>query len=168
MSINERIKLLRKSLNLTQKDFGKKISMKNGTVSWLEKEGNTVTDQNIRSICMAYDVSERWLRDGSGDMYAGAGRKSELVTWAEQVDQEGDTFAHRLANVLSQLDTSEWQALERIFDRLAARNDEPVKPTIDEKVEAYRQELLAQERGLSASTTTSASTPDDGGEENNA
>lgn len=159
MSINERVHALRMNLKLSQTDFGSKIGLTQRAVSWLEKDGNTVTEQNIHLICQVFGVSEQWLCNGTGDMYAGNQRKSELIMWAEQVDQEGDTFAHRLANVLSQLDTSEWQTLERVFDRIATRSDDkPDEPTIDEKVEAYRQELLAQAKARSAYKTTSEST----------
>ena len=43
MSINQRIKTLRKKLNLIQQDFAKKIGVQRVTISWMEKEGNTIT-----------------------------------------------------------------------------------------------------------------------------
>lgn len=70
MTINERIRALRKELKLTQKDFGTRIGLKHGTVSWMEKDGNSIIDQNISFICNAFHVNEQWLRSGEGDMYA--------------------------------------------------------------------------------------------------
>lgn len=69
MSINQRIRELRKTLGLNQSDFGEKISSKKSAVSWMEQEGNTVTDQNIRLVCAAFNINEEWLRDGTGEMY---------------------------------------------------------------------------------------------------
>ena len=69
MSINRRIKVLRKELNLIQQDFAKKIGVQRVTISWMEKEGNTITRQNIKIICDAFNVNENWLCTGEGDMF---------------------------------------------------------------------------------------------------
>lgn len=69
MSINQRIKTLRKKLNLIQQDFAKKIGVQRVTISWMEKEGNTITRQNVKIICDAFNVNEHWLRTGEGDMF---------------------------------------------------------------------------------------------------
>ena len=70
MSINQRIKELRVSLGLNQKDFGEKIGLKKSAASWIEKEGSSVIDQNIRLICDTFHINEEWLRTGEGNMYA--------------------------------------------------------------------------------------------------
>ena len=69
MSTNNRIKTLRKHLNLNQAEFGLKIGLKNGAISWMEKEGNTITKQNIKIICDTFNVSENWLLNGEGEMF---------------------------------------------------------------------------------------------------
>lgn len=69
MSTNNRMKTLRKYLNLNQAEFGQKIGLKNGAISWMEKEGNTITKQNIKIICDTFNVSEDWLLNGEGDMF---------------------------------------------------------------------------------------------------
>lgn len=43
--------------------------MKNGAISWMEKEGNTITKQNIKIICDTFNVSENWLLNGEGEMF---------------------------------------------------------------------------------------------------
>lgn len=68
-TINHRIKQLRKHCKLNQDDFGKRIGLKHGAISKMEKPGNTVIDQNIRLICDTFNVSEDWLRTGEGDMF---------------------------------------------------------------------------------------------------
>ena len=69
MSTNNRMKTLRKHLNLNQAEFGQKIGLKNGAISWMEKEGNTITKQNIKIICDTFNVSEDWLLNGEGEMF---------------------------------------------------------------------------------------------------
>ena len=68
--INARIRTLRKHLKLNQAEFGERIGLKNGAISWIEKEGHTVTDQNIKLICEKYNVSREWLTDGTGEMFS--------------------------------------------------------------------------------------------------
>ena len=69
MTINQRIKSLRKDMKLNQKEFGAKIGLGQGAISWMEKEGNTITRQNVKIICDAFNVNEHWLRTGEGDMF---------------------------------------------------------------------------------------------------
>jgi len=49
--MNERIKVLRKALNLTQKQLGEVLGIKDSAVSKIEKGENCLTEQNIKSIC---------------------------------------------------------------------------------------------------------------------
>lgn len=66
MTINQRIKEVRKSVNMNQKEFGARIGMGQAGVSRLEQPGITIIDQNIRLICDAFGVNEHWLRTGEG------------------------------------------------------------------------------------------------------
>ena len=67
--MNTRIRELRKTLNLNQKDFAQKIGLKQNAISYMEKSGATVTEQNIKTICSQFSVNENWLRTGSGKMF---------------------------------------------------------------------------------------------------
>ena len=72
MTINERIKELRKGKGLTQVEFGERIGLKKSAANKLEQDGATVIDQNIRLICDTFHVRERWLRTGEGEKDAGS------------------------------------------------------------------------------------------------
>lgn len=67
--MNNRIREIRKKLHLTQKEFAMKIGLKQNAVSYMEKEGGTITEQNIKTICMQFCINEHWLRTGEGDMF---------------------------------------------------------------------------------------------------
>lgn len=66
--MNNRIKTLRKHLNLTQQEFGKRIGMKQNTIALIEG-GRGTSDQTIFAICREYNVNEKWLRSGEGEMF---------------------------------------------------------------------------------------------------
>lgn len=67
--MNKRIREIRKNLHLSQKIFAEKIGLKQNAISYMEKDGATVTEQNIKAICSQFNVNEEWLRNGSGKMF---------------------------------------------------------------------------------------------------
>lgn len=66
--MNNRIRELRKTLNLSQREFAEKIGLKQNAISYMEKSGSTVTERNIKTICSQFSVNEDWLRTGKGKM----------------------------------------------------------------------------------------------------
>ena len=69
MTINERVKEIRKAKSLTQEEFGEKIGVSRSAVTNIEKGNRSVTDQMFRSICREFGVQEAWLRDGEEPMF---------------------------------------------------------------------------------------------------
>lgn len=69
MSVNARIKEIRKQLGLSQSEFARKIGLSQTSLSWLEREGSRVIDRNIHNICSTFNIREEWLREGNGEMY---------------------------------------------------------------------------------------------------
>lgn len=67
--MNERVKLLRKTLGLSGEKFGEKLGVKRSVVSRWENAINNLTEQTIKSICREYNVNEDWLRTGNGEMF---------------------------------------------------------------------------------------------------
>lgn len=67
--MNERLKILRKTLALSGEAFGEKIGVKRSAISQIETGKNNLSDQIIKSICTVYNVSEEWLRTGEGEMF---------------------------------------------------------------------------------------------------
>ena len=104
--INARIKTLRKALKLNQADFGERIGLKNGAISWMEKEGNTVTDQNIKLICEKFNVRREWLTEGTGEMLQET-EDSLFAAFAERNNLSPDD--QNLARYLLQLTSEERQ-----------------------------------------------------------
>ena len=69
MNTNERIKLLRKELGLTQNEFGEKISLKKSAISQIENGSTSSNPRIVQLICTVFNISEKWLTEGKGDMY---------------------------------------------------------------------------------------------------
>lgn len=67
--MKERLKKLRKTLDLTQQAFADKIGMKQNTIAQYEMGRTNPSDAIIFSICREFGVNEEWLRNGTGDMF---------------------------------------------------------------------------------------------------
>lgn len=63
IEICERLKELRKNiLNLTIKDFSKKISISPSTLTDIENGISILQDNHIKLICQTFNINEDWLR----------------------------------------------------------------------------------------------------------
>lgn len=67
--MNDRIKILRKTLGLTLEKFGEPLGVKKNTLSAIETGRNSLTEQMLKSICREFNVNEEWLRNGTGEMF---------------------------------------------------------------------------------------------------
>jgi len=65
----ERIKELRKKLNLTQGEFAEKIRLGHSTLGMMEVGKRDINDRHIKLICDTFNVNEEWLRTGDGEMF---------------------------------------------------------------------------------------------------
>ena len=66
MTQGERVKKIRKSLNLTLEKFGEKLGVGRTAISNIEKGNRKLTNQMTRSICREFGINEVWLRTGEG------------------------------------------------------------------------------------------------------
>lgn len=67
--MNERILALRKKLNLSQTEFGKRIGLTASGVSNIEVGIREVQERHIKLILSEFpSVNEKWLRTGEGEM----------------------------------------------------------------------------------------------------
>lgn len=153
--MEERLKELRKTLNLTQQEFAEKIGVKRNTIAQYESGRNAPIDAVITLICRTYGVNETWLRTGEGEMFQPKSRNDELLDYARRI-AEGDpgSIQAQLLTVMTRLTDAQWEVLAQVAAQfLAEAQSQPShEPTIDERVEAYRQELLAEEKGAEKSS----------------
>lgn len=67
--MNERIRELRKSLNLTMEAFGERIGVSKSTISNIENGNREATEHMIKSICREFGADYIWLTTGDGEMF---------------------------------------------------------------------------------------------------
>lgn len=122
--MNERIKLLRKALELNQTDFGARIGVKQGTVAAYESGARVPLDSVVVSICREFGVSESWLRSGEGEMFLQLSREEEITKFCMSIIRDPDSeFQRQFVSVLARLEPPQWQLLSDMADKLLAQRD---------------------------------------------
>ena len=115
MTQGERVKEIRKSLNLTLEKFGEKLGVGKTAISKIEKSERSLTDQMFRSICREYSISEEWLRNGSGEMFVSLTRREKIASFLGELMKEADdSYKVRFVEALADLDLEEWEMLEKL------------------------------------------------------
>lgn len=93
IAICKRIKELRKTLGLTQIEFGEKLEIKQSYMTNIETGKRPATDKIIRIICLqswnGKKVNEDWLRSGFGDMFINF-LENEYLSYAMEIGNGGN------------------------------------------------------------------------------
>lgn len=69
MTQGERVKEVRKSLNMTLDKFGEKLGVKKAAISAIENGNRNITEQMVKSICREYNVNYDYLMYGTGEKF---------------------------------------------------------------------------------------------------
>lgn len=151
MSLAERIKKLRRELDLTQQEFADRIGVKRNTVATYEMGRSSPSDSALSLICREFNVSEAWLRTGEGEMFAVRSREETLSAAVNALlSSEPPEWRRRLVVALSRFSPSDWDRLERelrfILDGEASERPtaETVKaaPSANETREEYERRVF--------------------------
>ncbi len=112
--MHERLKKLRKALDLTQQEFADRIGSKRNTVAKYETSANTPSAAVVSLICREFNVNEEWLRNGTGEMFLPVNRNTDIAKLTKQLlNEEDDSFKNRFVRMLSNLSVEEWEFLEQ-------------------------------------------------------
>ena len=122
--MNERLKQLRKALQLNQVDFGAKLSLTGSAISRYESGVNAMADNIVLLICREFDVNEEWLRYGTGSMFSQ--KNMDLI---EQLSDKYDLglYGRQLLETYLELSDSDKRAVERFVANLTANVEKAEK-----------------------------------------
>lgn len=114
MTQGERVRQVRKYLNLTLEKFGKKLGVGKGAISAIEIGTRNLTGQMAKSICREFNVNEEWLRTGKGgpdNMFKKTSKEDEFSRAAKMIRQDHDSNAMNAVIEYWKLDPSSKQAI---------------------------------------------------------
>lgn len=166
--MKERLKKLRKALDLTQQEFADRIGISRGNIATYETRDGSPGSSVISLICREFNVSEEWLRTGEGEMFVP--RKEDALS--ELVRVRGLSFSDRvLVEKFLDLKPESRQAVIDYMEKVVAAlsQDEPAPAVqamapadtgggaqpgcdvttdegIERDVENYRRRLLLEKR----------------------
>ena len=152
--MKERIRKLRKTLDLTQKAFAERIGMKSNTIATYEMGRAIPSDPAINNICKEFGVREQWLREGIGEMFQPVNKEDELEAFLKKLSQDDPKgFKRRLVTVMGRLTEEDWRGLEHSAHELAEEFRESTTPPdpmvevadLKQRVEALEKEEAGTE-----------------------
>lgn len=123
--MKDRIKALRERFGKSQDEFGKDLGLTRNYISLIENGQRNLSDQSIKVLCSLYDVNEKWLRTGNGEMFIPKTKNEQINEMLIDVLKcEDSDFKKRLITALSKLDDTGWNALEKFIDSIANQSQE--------------------------------------------
>ena len=123
--MKDRIRKLRRGMDLTQQEFASKIGTTANVLTNYETGRRNPSASVINNICKTFNVNEEWLREGTGEMFMELDVEDQLMAWAGKVLGGQDSkFKKRFVTMLMGLSDSEWEFLEKKAKELAADETE--------------------------------------------
>ncbi len=124
--MNERVKELRTALGLSAEKFGGKIGVTRSAISKMELGVCNISEQSIISICREFNVSEEWLRHGTGEMFNDLSQDEELAYIVGQALPQADDFVKNtfiaLGRLSQEFTAEDWQVVKKFVDALAGKD----------------------------------------------
>lgn len=117
--MNDRIKKIRETLNLTQDEFGKHIGSARNTIANYEMGNRNPSNSVIISICREFNVNEVWLRTGEGDMFLKIPEEDQYSKAAAALLRDDDALAIEGLKLYYSLSPSEKEAAANYILQLA-------------------------------------------------
>ena len=121
--MNKRFKELRKTLDLSQEEFGKILGLSKSGISEIESGRRNVTDQHLVILKNSKDlekpVNVEWLRTGKGEMFLPMDRETEIARLTVKLlTEESDSYRNRLAASLSKLSEEQLELLLAVAEKM--------------------------------------------------
>ena len=112
--MKERIKAIRKALGFTQQELADRLGVKQNTIAQYEMGRTSPSDAIIFSICREFNVSEEWLRNGTGDMFVSIPPDKAIDSFISKAKKDNG-FKKSFLSTLSNMDESEWDFVEKFM-----------------------------------------------------
>lgn len=123
-NLNNRLKLLRNWLKLSQEEFGKKLGVTKTAISKLENGERNITDQMMLSIIREFSVNESWLRSGEGNMFVEVPPEDEYFKAAAEISKANDKLGMQILIEYWKLDEQGKRLLKDFIINIAEKSKE--------------------------------------------
>ena len=160
IDINKRIRELRDVLNISQESFGNSIGLSKSGISNIENGTRNVTEKHILLINTAFNVNEKWLRTGEGEMFI---EKDSTIISTLSTDYDLDSVDVEIVKGYLELGLEQRKAIKNYVrsvasaiahEEIAVTKDEEIasdEDDIDRELKAYHLELQAEKKATTLS-----------------
>lgn len=119
----KRINELRKTLSLSQEQFGKRLGVGKSAISYLESGRSKLTEQMLLLICKEFNVNEDWLRNGTGEMFRQYTQQEEVALYVSELLEDNGThpvygFIKDILRTYTELDSKSQQVVDEVIKKL--------------------------------------------------
>jgi transcriptional regulator with XRE-family HTH domain len=149
MEVYERIRILRKEvLKMSQEAFAERLGVSRSVIKNIELNALARPDQKLslyKLICSEFNISEEWLLNGTGDMYAS--NEAEYSALIDRVMTGQNEFAKNIFKTFALFDEADWEVLRRMIDKyidVADAEDVPEEKPLYDDVPDTPEELEKQ------------------------
>lgn len=119
-TINQRIKKVRKALDLTQQAFADRLGISRGNIATYETREGSPSNSVINLICREFNVNETWLRSGDGEMFIKKAVDDEISAFVDlALNDEPGNIRYRFLSALASMSVEDLQAMEHFAASLA-------------------------------------------------
>lgn len=101
--MNNRLKIIRQESGLSQAKFGENIGMTRDEIANIEQGRAKIKQVKIKLICDCYNVNERWLLEGIGEMKKETSREKDIAEIVSSIYKEDDMFKFGLIKIISEM-----------------------------------------------------------------
>lgn len=126
--MNERIRKLRRTLDLTQQEFAQRIGATQNTLTGYETGRRSPSASVINNICKTFYINEDWLRTGEGEMFIKL-QKNDLVSKAATLLGEKDLGFEALVETYSKLSPANRKVLLEFWTDFTRNMQKPSNPS---------------------------------------
>lgn len=140
--IGFRIREVRKSQNMTMKEFGEKLNLTNAMISMIESGKAELSVKNRHAILRTFNVNPEWLDTGEGDMFIKLDANKELaIEMAKIFKLEENDPRRRIIKALLTIPSEEWDSIMDSAIKLATAYDDTKKATFESGSELSRDKV---------------------------
>ena len=103
---------------MSQEAFAERLGVSRSVIKNIELNALARPDQKLslyKLICSEFNISEEWLLNGTGDMYAS--NEAEYSALIDRVMTGQNEFAKNIFKTFALFDEADWEALRRMIEK---------------------------------------------------
>lgn len=114
--MNERIKQLRKELNLTRAQFGERLGVSGDVINNLERGRVEPKEPIIKLICKEFNVNYQWLTKGEGDKIDSEEQEAQEII--DSVMTGDNEFSKKVLVAFAKMSEDQWKLIKNIIEQI--------------------------------------------------